>query len=127
MPRKPKPIIGQPPADIAGDPDLLAEWTRIVAAAVKAGHTLKPADNSILALYVRTWSANRKCYEHVAKFGSVIKWPNGIPGASPQYKVFVETAKLLRGLLADLGCTPAARGLNLVESPAKAAEPFSDL
>lgn len=128
MPRKRKPPIGPPPPDIADDPDSLGEWNRIVGAAAQAGRQLKTADSSLLALYVRTWATNRKCYTHMTQFGAIIKWPNGIPGPSPQYKVFAETAKLLRGILADLGCTPAARGLDVIEAPSiTTPPPFADL
>ena len=58
--------------------------------------------------------------KHVAAHGSVIKWPNGVPGPSPFYKVAKDAAGQLRGLLNDLGLTPAARG-------AKEAEPAGDL
>ena len=98
-----------PPDDITADPAALAEWRRLVAAIADAGGLLKSADRSIIATAVRTHAVNAAMYQHVREFGAIIKWPNGLPGPSPQYKAFKETANLLRGLLADLGATPASR------------------
>jgi P27 family predicted phage terminase small subunit len=76
----------QPPEDIEGE--VLDEWNRVIAAGEEIGRQWKAADRSILATYCRTWIVNRECFQHVKTFGSVIKWPNGLPGASPQYKNF---------------------------------------
>jgi P27 family predicted phage terminase small subunit len=100
----------QPPQDLTAAE--LAEWIRITAAVEATGHALRPADRSILVIYVRTWHVFATCCQHVREFGPVIKWPNGMPGPSPQYKTMRETATLLRGLLADLGATPASRNFD---------------
>jgi len=63
---------------------------------------------------------NQTCYQHVREHGPIVKWPNGLPGQSPQYKAFLATATLLRGLLADLGATPASRARSF-DPPALAA------
>ena len=105
------PIPPEAPEDIQGD--ALTEWHRIREAAAELGHPIREADRSIMALYCRTWVVNQKCYQHVQQFGPIIKWPNGMPGPSPQYKTFEATVKLLRGLLADLGCTPASRDFDV--------------
>jgi len=102
-----------PPDDITADPAALTEWRRLIAAIADAGGILKSADRNIIATAVRTHAVNAAMYAHVKEFGAIIKWPNGLPGPSPQYKAFKETANLLRGLLADLGATPAARHFDL--------------
>jgi P27 family predicted phage terminase small subunit len=63
----------------------------------------------VLTLYVETWAANRQAASHVVKHGSVIRLSNGVVCASPFYKVMKETGIQLRGLLNDLGMTPASR------------------
>jgi P27 family predicted phage terminase small subunit len=109
MPTKTAELV--PPDDITGE--LLDEWHRIEHSVASLGHPIKHADRSILATYCRTWAVNRSAYRHIQRYGAVVKWPNGMPGPSPFYKSFAETTKLLRGLLADLGATPAARDFDI--------------
>lgn len=97
----------KPPADITGP--ALDEWNRVLKATKKAGHPLQPADLPTLLLYVQTWTTNQQCQQHIRQHGAVIKWPNGLPGPSPQYKIAAETGKQLIVLLKELGCTPASR------------------
>jgi P27 family predicted phage terminase small subunit len=111
----------EPPADLAADS--VTEWYRVIAAVAHTGRTLKTADQPLLTLYVSTWKINRQAYQHVAQYGAIIKWPNGLPGASPQYKSFIETSKQLRGLLADLGCTPASRDFDIAPTTIAPTEP----
>lgn len=96
----------QPPEELDGE--ALLEWHRIVAELDAAG-TLDKTDRAILTLYAQTWATHHAAARAVAQHGSVIKWPNGMPGPSPFYKVAKETAGQLRGLLADLGLTPTSR------------------
>ena len=118
--QNPRPASIEPPEDIAGE--ALAEWHRVCRTLEAMGRQIKDADRSILALYCRTWAVNRECYEKIKGGMSVIKWPNGMPGPSPFYKNFKETAVILRGLLADIGCTPASRDFDIVP----AAKPEDD-
>ena len=103
----------EPPPDIEGE--ALAEWNRICSDLEAAGRRLLPADRSILATYVRTWSVSQDCYRNVRKDGPVMTHLNGTRGPTPEYKTFRETVSMLRGLLADLGATPASRNFDQVE------------
>lgn len=120
MPRAKKCEVLTPPDSL--EPDAVQEWNRIVSAVRATGHTLKQADRSMLMLCVKTWMVNQKAHEHVLQYGAVIKWPNGLPGTSPQYKVYIETGKQLQTMLAALGCTPASRDFDAVKAgPVKIA------
>ena len=124
MPAKRKPTAGAgrhlpPPANVTGP--AREEWERIVAVAEATGRKLIAADRTLLVQYIRAWTVNEQAFDHVRKHGPVIKWPNGLPGPSPQYKVWTESARQLRGLLADLGFTPAAREFD--SKPSSPAEP----
>ena len=114
-----------PPPELTGE--ALAEWLRICEAVEQTGRTLKPADRSLLITYVRTWQISQACYEHVRRWGAIVKHANGVAGPSPQYKAFKETVQLLRGLLSDLGATPAARGFDQAESEANAQAKADEL
>jgi P27 family predicted phage terminase small subunit len=87
-----------------------------VSEELKALDRLDAADRAIMTLHCQTWATWASVTKHVIKFGAVIKWPNGVPGPSPFYKVQKETAGILRGTLADMGLTPESRGL-AVETP----------
>lgn len=95
-----------PPPSIGGE--ALAEWDRVCGELAAAGG-IQVADRAIIVTYCQAWAVNRAAAEHVARYGAIIKWPNGLPGPSPFYKAWRETTSLLRGLLADLGLTPATR------------------
>jgi len=97
----------KPPTDITGD--ALDEWNRIIAAVKQVGHEIKPADASLLATYCRTWTVNQLAYKHIQENGSTVVLANRIVCQSQQYKIFEKTTALLRGLLADLGASPASR------------------
>src|SRR5579863_2270795 len=83
----------KPPDDL--DTEALAEWHRVIANVQATNRQRKAADVSILSAYCRTWSIHRQCFEHIRKYGPVIKWSNGTPGQSPQYKTFRECTTLL--------------------------------
>lgn len=95
-----------PPEELDGEP--LLEWHRVCGELEAAGR-LEKTDRAILVLYVETWAAWRAVSTGVTKFGAVIKFPNGVTGASPFAKLQKEYGTQLRGLLNDLGLTPAAR------------------
>ena len=102
------------PDDFPVAPDGLSpeehqEWARVCSEMATAG-SLSRADRAILTIYVSLWKAQREASEGVAKHGAVIKYSNGMVGPSPFFKVQKETAQQLRGLLNDLGLTPASRG-----------------
>jgi P27 family predicted phage terminase small subunit len=118
-PPPPPPAAGEDPPPAELDAPALAEWGRVTAELAAAGK-LAAADRAILTLYVQTWATYAAAAAHVAEHGAVLKWSNGQPGISPFHKVAKEAAGALRGLLKDLGLTPAARGT------AKAAPPPAD-
>jgi len=96
----------KPPEELDGE--ALLEWERVCAELDAAG-TLDKTDRAVLTLYAQTWATHHAAARAVAQHGAVIKWPNGMPGPSPFYRVMKETAAQLRGLLNDLGLTPASR------------------
>ena len=97
-----------PPDELDGES--LLEWDRICDELKMLGQ-LNKADRAIMTLHCQTWAVYRSAQQAVNQFGAVVKWPNGIPGPGPFYRVMRETAIVLRGTLKDLGLTPDARGL----------------
>jgi P27 family predicted phage terminase small subunit len=90
------------------DGEALLEWGRI-SDELDALGMLDKVDRGIMVIHCQTWAVYRQCTEAVQRFGAVIKWPNGVPGPGPFYKVMKETANMLRSTFGDLGLTPAAR------------------
>lgn len=101
------------------DEESSTEWNRICAAANASGRKFKEADRALLETYVRTWKIWKECHARVQVEGSVITHHNGVLGTNPYYKNFHELTKLLRGLLADLGCTPASRDFDVKQKKEK--------
>jgi P27 family predicted phage terminase small subunit len=95
-----------PSAELNGE--ALAEWNRVCDELAVLGR-LDKADRAILTLYVQVWATNQAAQRDVFQWGSTVKYSNGNVGQAPFYKVAKETAAQLRGLLADLGLTPAIR------------------
>ena len=99
-------IKPRPPEDLDGE--ALLEWERVCLDLDEEG-LLAATDRALLTLYVRTWAAWNDADKMVQKFGSVIKYSNGVPGASPHFKTGSEFAKQLRAIIGELGLTPVAR------------------
>jgi P27 family predicted phage terminase small subunit len=112
MPPDRRPL---PPEDLDGE--ALLEWERIVAE-LEARGTLDKADRALLTLYAQTWGQWHEAMRGVTKYGAVIRYPNKTTGPSPFYKVAKETAVILRGLLNDMGLTPASRAKLKAGEPA---------
>ena len=70
---------------------------------------LAAADRALITLYCQTWAVNQQVAKHVAKFGAIIKWSNGVPGQSPWAKQQKETTAQLCKMLEQLNLTPSSR------------------
>jgi P27 family predicted phage terminase small subunit len=70
---------------------------------------LEHTDRAIIATTADTWAAFRAAAAGVTAHGPIIKSSNGVVGESPFAKAQMKYGALLRGLLADLGLTPATR------------------
>lgn len=106
-PKTTKTARPEPPEELEGE--ALLEWGRICDELAAAGR-LDKTDRAILVLYVEQWSGFRAATRGVTKHGAVIKFSNKNLGLSPFFKAQKEYAKALRGLLADMGLNPTARG-----------------
>ena len=106
-----------PPEELDGE--ALLEWDRVTHELAERD-LLDQSDRAVLMLYCRTWATWREVDKLVRKYGSVIKYANGVPGPAPFFKTACEAAKQLRALLADLGLTPSAR--HKMTAPKKSAE-----
>jgi len=104
----------EPPDDLAGD--ALAEWHRLMAAAKSARRQFQEADRNVLTLACKTLIVHRACYGKVSEEGAVMTFANGVVGQNPWFKTYKETTALLRGLLADLGCTPKSRDFDAADA-----------
>lgn len=96
----------QPPEDLGGES--LLEWGRIVAELEAAGR-LDATDRALLTVYVECWATYQQAVRGLTTWGPVVRYANGVPGASPFYKTARECAAQLAKLLAEMCLTPAAR------------------
>ena len=96
----------RPPADLSEIGRV--EFHRVVGV-LEAGGRLETADPALIEVYARTYDAFRAAAARVSSDGAVVTHPNDTRSVSPDFKVMQALARLLRGLLRDLGLTPAAR------------------
>ena len=101
------------PKTLTGEAKL--EWKRVCDELAKLGR-LTDVDRAILTVHCQTWAINRDAFAAVKAHGMSTTYSNGSVGPTPEYKAWTETTKTLRGTLADLGLTPAARKFDKVEA-----------
>lgn len=138
--RKARPVLAPPelPASIAGEPAppgwidptsplggrVLAEWLAVVGELRQLG-TLSETDRATLDLYARTFALLLRAEDAIASLGFVIETALGGSKANPALATSTKAASLLRGLLSDLGLSPAARLRRSGDGPPP-ADAFAD-
>lgn len=88
--------------------EALAEWGRITAELSRLD-ILDKADRATLTLYCRTWAVWLQDNARTEREGSIFEYNNGTVGPAPWFNTADKSARMLRGLLSDLGLSPSAR------------------
>lgn len=66
-------------------------------------------DRDALALYCQTWADYVQALADIAKYGTLIKSPNGMPVQSPYVGMKNRALDTLRALAGEFGLTPSSR------------------
>jgi P27 family predicted phage terminase small subunit len=103
---RPEPGAPDPPEVLEGE--ALLEWHRVIAE-IEPTRVLSKADRAALTLYCQTWAIAQDAARNIQATGTIIKLPNGYPGATPYLKVYNEATRICMRLLAEFGLTPSAR------------------
>lgn len=142
--RKPKPskvkkLAGNPgkrklkaaPAPVSVVPDCPGElnedgreeWDRITRELLPLG-LITRIDRAALALYCAAWSTWCEATNEIRKNGLCVKSPNGYLIQNPYLAIANAAAKEMRGLLSELGLSPAARERLTIEKPGESQSEF---
>jgi P27 family predicted phage terminase small subunit len=103
----------RPPTKMPICPDHLQgrareEWRRISKQLHRIG-LLTIIDGAALAGYCEAYGRWADATEQVAKFGMVIKSPNGYPMLSPFLSIINAALAQMKGFLTEFGMTPSSR------------------
>ena len=106
-----KPVVVQPdltpPAHL--NAEAVAHWGEVLAS-LSLDHDLTPSDRDILAIYCDYFARWKKARAEIDSSGLLVKLKNDEnPRPNPFIAIADQCAREMRGLLGELGLTPAAR------------------
>ncbi len=109
------------PSEHAPMPDWLspaaAKHWPLVAKQLSDARLLSSIDTAALGLYCEAFARWHHANQQIAKFGPIIKSPNGYPVQSPYLGIANTAHDQMRKLLVEFGMTPSARSrVSKVES-----------
>ena len=108
-PRKPV-VVHQdltPPEHL--NAEAVAHWGEVLAS-LSLDHDLTPSDRDILAIYCDYFARWKKARAEIDSSGLLVKMKNDEnPRPNPFIAIADQCAREMRGLLGELGLTPAAR------------------
>lgn len=84
------------------------EWDRVVGELIREDR-ISSLDMAVLAAYCSSFANWREAEELVAKFGAIIKSPNGHPMQSPYVIQANQQRDAMLRCAVELGLTPASR------------------
>lgn len=84
------------------------EWRRVTPELEALG-IISEIDRSALAAYCQTYARWVSAEEKLAKYGEIVKSPNGYPIQSPYLGIANTALKFLRDFAAEFGMTPSSR------------------
>lgn len=106
-----KPVVVQqelaPPEHL--NAEAVAHWEEVLAT-LALDHDLTPSDRDILAIYCDYFARWKKARAEIESAGLLVKLKNeDNPRPNPFIAIADQCAREMRGLLGELGLTPAAR------------------
>jgi P27 family predicted phage terminase small subunit len=105
---QPVPIREMPEPPDHLDAVAVREFRRVVDYLDQMG-VLSLTDTDHIALYADVYSRWCRATKHLQAHGDTVTMPNGYQAISPHLKIANECIKQMRGLLSDMGMSPAAR------------------
>lgn len=105
---EPKPKAAKPIAPTFLSPVAKKHWRKTVNE-LYAAKVMTKLDTDALCLYVEAYARWLDANEHLQKFGTVVKSPQGYPMQSPYMSISNKAFEQMKGMLAEFGMTPAAR------------------
>lgn len=97
-------------------PDAAKHWP-VVAKQLHDAGLLTAIDVTALGLYCEAFARWRGANTQIAKYGTVVKSPNGYPIQSPYLAISNKAHEQMTRLLAEFGMTPSSRSRCAVTKP----------
>ena len=106
-----KPVVVQPdltpPAHL--NAEAVAHWSEVLSS-LAIDHELTPSDRDILAIYCDYFARWKKARAEIESAGLLVKLkPDESPRPNPFIAIADQCAREMRGLLGEMGLTPAGR------------------
>ena len=92
------------------------EWTRVGRKLLAFG-LVTEVDRSALAIYCQAWARWVEAEQQLAKFGVVLKSPNGYPMQSPYLAIANKAMDQMAKILVEFGMSPSSRSRVTVSRP----------
>lgn len=84
------------------------EWSRVGKKLLAYG-LVTDIDRSALAIYCQAWARWVEAEQQLAKYGTVIKSPNGYPMQSPYLAIANKAMDQMAKILVEFGMSPSSR------------------
>ena len=84
------------------------EWSRVGRKLLAFG-LVTDIDRSALAIYCQAWARWVEAEQQLAKYGTVIKSPNGYPMQSPYLAIANKAMDQMAKILVEFGMSPSSR------------------
>lgn len=97
-------------------PDAAKQWPIVGKQLFDAG-LLTAIDATALGLYCESFARWRHANVQVARFGTIVKTPNGYPIQSPYLAIANRAHEQMVKLLAEFGMTPSSRSRCTIAKP----------
>lgn len=104
-------------------PEAARHWPKVAQLLQDAG-LLTSVDAAALALYCESFARWHHANQQVAKFGPVVKTPNGFPVQSPFLGIANKAQEQMTRLLVEFGMTPSSR-TKVTKAPSDEGDEFS--
>ncbi len=103
---KPEVVVPGPPEHLSEE--AVREWNRVTPE-LKALGIISDIDRNALAAYCQCYARWVASEEKLAKYGEIVKSPNGYPMQSPYLGIANTALKFMRDFAIEFGMTPSSR------------------
>ncbi len=112
----PQPRLPVCPPHLQGE--ARKEWSRVGRKLLAFG-LVTEVDRSALAIYCQAWARWVEAEGQLARYGTVVKSPNGYPMQSPYLAIANKAMDQMAKILVEFGMSPSSRSrVSVTQSPA---------
>ena len=117
--------LGEPPPLVRGRPSALAKWNELISQECW-GPVVTRADADALEAYCLLYARMAEAEEKIARFGMMVKSPQGFPVQSPYVSIANRCREDMRKIASEFGGLPASRSRLSVKPRSKVEDEPQD-